>query len=113
MGRTTAECHKAVLELWHDTTLAKMPEMLEYIGDLLECDRKFLLFAHHRDVLDAFQEFLEDKVGVLFDYVKEVVFIDGLYRRYNSFASTAARDLRTVSVCVVNFNRSHRCKLHF
>ena len=46
-----------------------MPEMLEYIGDLLECDRKFLLFAHHRDILDAFQEFLEDKVGIVVSIV--------------------------------------------
>lgn len=36
-----------------------------YIEDLLECDSKFLIFAHHGDVLDAIEETVKAKVGLI------------------------------------------------
>ena len=34
----------------------------EYVGDLLEGDQKFLVFAHHQDVMDALEETVKKKV---------------------------------------------------
>ena len=34
----------------------------DYILDLLESDRKFLVFAHHKDMLDAICNWLTQKV---------------------------------------------------
>lgn len=36
----------------------------EYVLDLLEADRKFLLFAHHQEVLDAVEEAVHENVFI-------------------------------------------------
>jgi len=46
----------ALLEYFHDTGEAKISAVREYVLDLLEADRKFLLFAHHQSVLNAIEE---------------------------------------------------------
>ena len=40
--------HALLLEWFHLTCDAKVKAVCEYIKDLLESDRKFLLFAHHQ-----------------------------------------------------------------
>ena len=38
--------------------------MLKYVSELLEAEKKFLVFAHHRSVMTAVREQLaKDKVG--------------------------------------------------
>lgn len=34
----------------------------EYVLDLLDLDRKFLIFAHHQEVLDAIEAAVQSKV---------------------------------------------------
>ena len=35
----------------------------EYVLDQLEADRKFLLFAHHQEMIDAVEDAVRDKVS--------------------------------------------------
>lgn len=46
----------------HDTALAKVPQVVEMLHEVLEEDpeRKILLFAHHADVIDAYAEAFGD-----------------------------------------------------
>lgn len=59
-----------LLEYFHETGIAKLPAVVEYIADLLENDQKFLCFAHHQHVLDGICERIENKEV---DYIR----IDG------------------------------------
>jgi ERCC4-related helicase len=43
------ECTKAR----HETALAKLPQAIAFIKDALESTEKIIVFAHHRDVLEA------------------------------------------------------------
>jgi len=49
-------------KLFLQSGLAKIPYVLEYMGDLLENEgEKFIVFAHHLEVLDSITEMLEKK----------------------------------------------------
>jgi SWI/SNF-related matrix-associated actin-dependent regulator 1 of chromatin subfamily A len=43
-----------IAEIRHQTSLGKVPQVIELIEQSLEAGNKILLFAHHRDVLDAY-----------------------------------------------------------
>ena len=45
--------NRLVTELYRDTGAAKLPLVTAYIKDLIESDVKFLVFAHHQDVMDG------------------------------------------------------------
>jgi SNF2 family DNA or RNA helicase len=49
------------------TGTAKIAAVIEYVADVLESDdEKFILFAHHKDVLDSIEQFLQQRVRALF-----------------------------------------------
>ena len=52
MQRVSASSRKRnlIMKLYVDTGLAKIEGAGEYVGDLLECGAKFLVFAHHQQV---------------------------------------------------------------
>ncbi|KAB5577301.1 hypothetical protein PHYPO_G00208310 [Pangasianodon hypophthalmus] len=53
---------EALLVFFNHTAEAKIRAILEYISDMLECGReKFLVFAHHKRVLDSITKELTDK----------------------------------------------------
>uniref|UniRef100_A0A8C9ELI8 SWI/SNF-related matrix-associated actin-dependent regulator of chromatin subfamily A-like protein 1 n=1 Tax=Pavo cristatus TaxID=9049 RepID=A0A8C9ELI8_PAVCR len=65
---------EALLLFYNRTAEAKIHSVIEYILELLESGKdKFLVFAHHKVVLDAIVEELEKKVSNHFDYIR----IDG------------------------------------
>lgn len=47
------EQHGALLHYFFETCASKIPAVRDYILDLLEGGRKFLVFAHHKGMLDA------------------------------------------------------------
>jgi len=49
------------MKMYQLTGLLKIPFVTQYIEDLLDNDKKFIVFAHHIPVLDAVQEVLERK----------------------------------------------------
>ena len=53
----------ALLEYFHHTGTAKIPAVRDYLADLMEADRKFLLFAHHQEFLDAMEQLAQSKLG--------------------------------------------------
>ncbi|XP_006028751.1 SWI/SNF-related matrix-associated actin-dependent regulator of chromatin subfamily A-like protein 1 isoform X1 [Alligator sinensis] len=60
--KTKQEEKEALLLFYNRTAEAKIRSVIEYILDLLESGReKFLVFAHHKIVLDAISEELEKK----------------------------------------------------
>ncbi|TSK92942.1 SWI/SNF-related matrix-associated actin-dependent regulator of chromatin subfamily A-like protein 1 [Bagarius yarrelli] len=56
---------EALLVFFNHTAEAKIRAILEYISDMLECGRdKFLVFAHHKKVLDSItQELTQKEIG--------------------------------------------------
>jgi len=44
----------------HDTAVAKIPQVIEHLGDVLEQVDKVIVFAHHHDVMDAIQDAFPD-----------------------------------------------------
>ena len=56
----------ALLKLYHDSAVAKLPAIDEYLTDFLASNHdKFLVYAHHQVVLDALQAIAE-REGVAF-----------------------------------------------
>ncbi|XP_067021741.1 SWI/SNF-related matrix-associated actin-dependent regulator of chromatin subfamily A-like protein 1 isoform X1 [Acropora muricata] len=55
------EQHGALLHYFFETCASKIPAVRDYILDLLEGGRKFLVFAHHKDMLDAICSCLTQK----------------------------------------------------
>ena len=45
--------------------MAKLPGVISYVSELLENDKKFLLFVHHKTMMSGLQDFLI-KQGVQF-----------------------------------------------
>lgn len=50
--------HNALLEFFHETAEAKVQAVCQYLTDRIEGLPKFLIFAHHRIVLDAISTLL-------------------------------------------------------
>ncbi|XP_071102073.1 SWI/SNF-related matrix-associated actin-dependent regulator of chromatin subfamily A-like protein 1 [Haliotis cracherodii] len=46
----------ALLEYFHHTCTAKTKAVRDYILDMLESDKKFIVFAHHQEMLDAVED---------------------------------------------------------
>uniref|UniRef100_A0A674AFX3 SWI/SNF-related matrix-associated actin-dependent regulator of chromatin subfamily A-like protein 1 n=1 Tax=Salmo trutta TaxID=8032 RepID=A0A674AFX3_SALTR len=68
---STPKMKEALLVFFNHTAEAKIKAIIEYIMDMLECGReKFLVFAHHKLVLDSITKELGEK-GI--DYIR----IDG------------------------------------
>ncbi|XP_076058003.1 SWI/SNF-related matrix-associated actin-dependent regulator of chromatin subfamily A-like protein 1 [Oratosquilla oratoria] len=56
LGRSSikgAEKHTLLLQYFAKTAQLKVKAVCEYVKDLLESDKKFLIFSHHRLMLDA------------------------------------------------------------
>ncbi|KAL9967490.1 hypothetical protein ACROYT_G025722 [Oculina patagonica] len=64
------EQHGALLNYFFETCACKVPAVRDYILDLLESGRKFLVFAHHKSMLDAICNCLTQKK---YDFIR----IDG------------------------------------
>jgi len=56
----------------HETALAKVPVVIDYIKEVLENDKKVVVFAHHRDVIEAIQESLGSKAVILYGGMNEI-----------------------------------------
>ncbi|KAK3108769.1 hypothetical protein FSP39_015265 [Pinctada imbricata] len=53
----------ALLDYFHQTGNAKLNAVTDYVLDLLESDRKFILFAHHQEVLDGVEDAVRSKIS--------------------------------------------------
>eukprot|EP01119_Soliformovum_irregulare_P025295 TRINITY_DN9328_c0_g1_i3.p1 TRINITY_DN9328_c0_g1~~TRINITY_DN9328_c0_g1_i3.p1 ORF type:complete len:386 (-),score=122.09 TRINITY_DN9328_c0_g1_i3:45-1202(-) len=54
--------YRLVLELFSDSGTAKLPSIIEYLKNILESGEfKFLIFAHHKNILDGIQSFLQTR----------------------------------------------------
>lgn len=47
-----------MMKLWQLTGDAKLPQVQEYMNELIEQEIKFLVFAHHQSVLNALETFV-------------------------------------------------------
>jgi len=57
------EQHGALLNYFFETCACKIPAVRDYILDLLESGRKFLVYGHHKNMLDAICTCLTKKVS--------------------------------------------------
>jgi SWI/SNF-related matrix-associated actin-dependent regulator 1 of chromatin subfamily A len=55
----------AIMALYHETARAKIKAVQEYIHDMLDNDCKFLVFAHHKELLDGIKEAVKSKNKVM------------------------------------------------
>lgn len=62
-GLKGMERRGALLEYFHKTGKAKISAVRDYVADLMENDRKFLIFAHHQEALDAIEDIVCSKIG--------------------------------------------------
>ncbi|THD25197.1 SWI:SNF matrix associated [Fasciola hepatica] len=60
-GLSSEQKKSAMLEYFHETGSVKIAALRQYILDLVEVGRKFLLYAHHTEVLDALSNTLSEK----------------------------------------------------
>uniref|UniRef100_F6ZN89 SWI/SNF-related matrix-associated actin-dependent regulator of chromatin subfamily A-like protein 1 n=1 Tax=Ciona intestinalis TaxID=7719 RepID=F6ZN89_CIOIN len=60
-GLSAAEKHGILLQYFNETAKFKLPGIKSYVLDLLEGGHKFLLFAHHKSVLDSVETDLNKK----------------------------------------------------
>ena len=81
-----------LLELYRDSGTAKLPVVVSYVHDLLQGDVKFIVFAHHQDVLDGIAHSLRQADA---DFVR----IDG---------STAAQQRQQL---VHHFQEQRECRV--
>lgn len=49
----------------YNVAMAKLPYVLDFLNDLLEEEEKVVVFAHHRDVIDAIVKEGEDRVALV------------------------------------------------
>ena len=59
-----AERRGMLLQYFHQTASAKVLAVKQYVMDALEAGRKFLLFAHHQEMLNPLEDAVS-KVGTL------------------------------------------------
>ncbi|XP_076626647.1 SWI/SNF-related matrix-associated actin-dependent regulator of chromatin subfamily A-like protein 1 [Colletes latitarsis] len=50
------ERHNALLQYYNESSFAKQKAICDYVSKLLKDKQKFLIFAHHRNILDAISE---------------------------------------------------------
>uniref|UniRef100_A0A0X3P1Z3 SWI/SNF-related matrix-associated actin-dependent regulator of chromatin subfamily A-like protein 1 n=3 Tax=Schistocephalus solidus TaxID=70667 RepID=A0A0X3P1Z3_SCHSO len=55
------EKHGELLRYFKETSRVKLSAVEQYVSDLLEADRKFIVFAHHVEMLDAIHRLLDSK----------------------------------------------------
>ncbi|VDL46541.1 unnamed protein product [Hymenolepis diminuta] len=55
------EKHGEVLRLFKETCQSKIAVVKQYITDLLENGRKFIIYAHHQEMLDALSQLMDSK----------------------------------------------------
>ncbi|ETO06641.1 helicase [Reticulomyxa filosa] len=55
--------NSSLMACFRDTGLVKIPGIRDYIGDLFENGEKFLIFAHHRQVLDEIEAKVRELIG--------------------------------------------------
>lgn len=81
----------ALLKYFQETSKVKAKAVCEYVNDLLESDKKFLVFAHHQNMLDELEAELQKNK---YDYIR----IDG---------STSSENRQ---VFVQRFQNSEKCQ---
>ncbi|CAG8551786.1 15090_t:CDS:1 [Acaulospora colombiana] len=57
-------CKALLVQMWHETGRSKVPAVQEYLSEIYEnSDKKFIVFAHHLEVLDSISDHLRSKYG--------------------------------------------------
>ncbi|TGZ60821.1 hypothetical protein CRM22_008316 [Opisthorchis felineus] len=86
------ERRAAMLQYFHETASVKVPALQQYVLDLVEVGRKFLVYAHHTEVLDALSTLLMEKS---IDFIR----IDG--RTNSEQRSVVCRKFQEEENCLV------------
>ncbi|RCV14180.1 hypothetical protein SEVIR_2G417000v4 [Setaria viridis] len=50
-----------ITKLYTDSATAKIPAVLDFLGTVIEADCKFLIFAHHQNMVEAIEQYLLKK----------------------------------------------------
>ncbi|CDW57051.1 SWI:SNF matrix associated [Trichuris trichiura] len=53
--------HEALLPFYRETAQVKLPAIIEYISDLVDAGKKFIVFAHHQVIMDALSSLFASK----------------------------------------------------
>jgi len=60
-GGPNNEQRQMLIKMYQETGRAKVPATKEFITELIEADKKFLVFAHHQCVLDELEKHVKSK----------------------------------------------------
>ncbi|KFD54109.1 hypothetical protein M513_05128 [Trichuris suis] len=53
--------HEALLPFYRETAEVKLPAVIEYVADLVDAGKKFIVFAHHQVIMDALSSLFASK----------------------------------------------------
>lgn len=62
----SAEMRASIAKVRHETALAKVPRCCEFIDTILEEKDKVVVFAHHRDVIEAIADHYKNESAILY-----------------------------------------------
>lgn len=65
------------MELYTQSGVAKLPGIIEYIEGLLKENKKFLVYAHHQEVMNGLEEFVKSAVTSIFFVFNDNFFFEG------------------------------------
>ena len=77
----------------HRTALAKAPRVVEFVKEALEAEDKVIVFAHHRDVVDALKAGLDEYAPVT------IVGDDGMKARQDAVDRFQNGSVNRVAIC--------------
>jgi SWI/SNF-related matrix-associated actin-dependent regulator 1 of chromatin subfamily A len=86
-----------LMENYRSTSLAKIPGVVNYVTKLLEVQDKFLVFAHHLQLLDAISQALQTK-GVQFIRIDGNTSLDQRHNRVKMFQNNPGVRVAVLSI---------------
>lgn len=95
------EKHGALLEFFSQSAIAKLKAVSEYVKELLEGESKFIVFAHHRPMLDKLCETCEG-VGVQYIRIDGRTSGDARQQLVNKFQTNDNVKVAVLSITAAN-----------
>ena len=91
----------ALLAYFQETSKVKAKAVCEYVSDLLESDKKFIVFAHHKTILTELEQLCETNK---YDYIKIDGSTNSEKRQFlvNKFQNTETCQCALLSITAAN-----------
>lgn len=97
----------ALLQFYNETAKAKLKAVINYILNLLRQNRKMVVFAHHKLMMDCLQEAIVEEVSVFEAKTdRKLILVKGFFRIFLLFALMDRLLRKTDKRPLINFNQT-------